>query len=54
MNKYRVVTFNYGTTQATIVAANNMIDAVNQVNFMEVIKCELVGSMNEFDATEQM
>lgn len=53
MNKYRILTFIYGNTQAHIVEGYDIVRAIqnNGINMIEVIKVELIDSSDEIDHT---
>lgn len=54
MNKYRITTFNYGHSQAFIIEAFDIPQALQcgQFNAREVVKVEFIDSSNELDTTQ--
>lgn len=55
MNRYKVTTFSYGNSMATIVEAYDMVQALQSgmVNQSEVVKVEFADATNVVDTTEQ-
>jgi hypothetical protein len=53
MNKYKITTFTFGSSQAVIVVAFDILSAIQsgQVNQQEIVKVEFYGSTNEVDLT---
>tara|TARA_R110000823_G_C15904311_1_gene497216 strand:+ start:544 stop:705 length:162 start_codon:yes stop_codon:yes gene_type:complete len=53
MNKYKITTFSYGQSQAFIVEASDMVQALQggMVNQSEVVKIEFMDSAEITDLT---
>lgn len=54
MNKYKVTVFSYGNSQAFIIEAYGMVQALQggMVNQSEVVKIEFIDSTDIIDCTE--
>ena len=54
MNKYKITTFSYGQSQAFIIEAFDMMQALQggMVNQSEVVKIEFIDSSEVTDLTE--